>query len=255
MLHRPASLSSRGLVVHVPAFAEEMNRSRRMVALQSRALADAGFTVLRIDLAGCGDSGGDLARTTWQQWIDDIVAAVARGRESCAGPLWLWGLRSGCLLACQAARRLPETANFLFWNPVAEGRRAIQQLFRIKVAGDMLRGQGKGAAEELRRRLAAGDCISIAGYDLAAGLLTDFEAAHLFPPEAQGRLHWVEVGPGSEAGLSPAAQRAVDQWTAAGVVTSARALAGPPFWETAEIEDVPALIETTTAVLCETSFA
>ena len=45
----------RGQVVYVHPFTEEMNKSRRMAALQSRALAGAGFSVLQIDLAGCGD--------------------------------------------------------------------------------------------------------------------------------------------------------------------------------------------------------
>ena len=51
---------ARGAVLHLHAFAEEMNKSRRMVALQARALAEAGFAVLQIDLHGCGDSGGDF---------------------------------------------------------------------------------------------------------------------------------------------------------------------------------------------------
>ena len=57
----PAQGVPRGAVVHVPALFEEMNKSRRMVALQARTLAAAGFAVLRIDLHGCGDSSGELA--------------------------------------------------------------------------------------------------------------------------------------------------------------------------------------------------
>ena len=51
--HRPAG-PPRGLVVYVHPFAEEMNKSRRMAALQSRALAEAGFAVLQLDLMEIG---------------------------------------------------------------------------------------------------------------------------------------------------------------------------------------------------------
>ena len=44
----------------VKAWAEEMNKARRMAALQARLLAENGYAVLQIDLHGCGDSSGDL---------------------------------------------------------------------------------------------------------------------------------------------------------------------------------------------------
>jgi len=42
-----------------------MNKSRRMVALQARALAGRGFAVLQMDALGCGDSAGDMQDATW----------------------------------------------------------------------------------------------------------------------------------------------------------------------------------------------
>lgn len=46
---------TRGSIVYIHPFAEEMNKSRRMAALQARALTLAGFAVLQLDLIGCGD--------------------------------------------------------------------------------------------------------------------------------------------------------------------------------------------------------
>ena len=66
VLHWPAEPRvPLGLVVHAPAFAEEMNKSRRMVALQARALAEDGLAVLLVDPLGCGDSPGDFGDATW----------------------------------------------------------------------------------------------------------------------------------------------------------------------------------------------
>ncbi|MBK8384562.1 MAG: hypothetical protein IPL11_02315 [Candidatus Accumulibacter sp.] len=41
------------------------NKSWRIVPLQARALATAGYAVLQIDLMGCGDSSGDFGDATW----------------------------------------------------------------------------------------------------------------------------------------------------------------------------------------------
>ena len=49
-----------GAVLYVHPLAEEMNKSRRMAALQARALAASGWVVLQVDLFGCGDSDGDF---------------------------------------------------------------------------------------------------------------------------------------------------------------------------------------------------
>ena len=133
-LFHPAQLETgaalRGQVLYVHPFAEEMNKSRRMAALQSRALARAGFDVLQIDLLGCGDISGDFGDATWADWVNDVVTGyhwlrarcVARGEPALRQPLWLWGQRAGCLVATQAARALPEPCNFLFWAPPPSGK-------------------------------------------------------------------------------------------------------------------------------------
>ena len=73
----------RGLVLYIHPFAEEMNKSRRMAALQARAFAQAGYAVLQIDLHGCGDSAGDFGDATWEHWIDDVVQGCHWLRQRC----------------------------------------------------------------------------------------------------------------------------------------------------------------------------
>ena len=63
--HRPAEGGAGGGIVYAHPFGEEMNKARRMAALQSRRLAAAGYAVLQIDLFGCGDSSGDFADARW----------------------------------------------------------------------------------------------------------------------------------------------------------------------------------------------
>ena len=155
VFHPPGG-NERGAVLYVHPFAEEMNKSRRMAALQSRALAARGFAVLQIDLLGCGDSSGDFVDATWTAWTDDVVDAAAWLRRRCGGPLWLWGLRAGCLLAADAARRIDSEINFLFWQPATSGKLRLQQFLRLKAASDMIDGEAKGAMQALRAELADG---------------------------------------------------------------------------------------------------
>ena len=246
---------ARGAVLHVPAFAEELNKSRRMVALASRALSDAGYAVLQIDLHGCGDSSGEFADTSWEQWLADVTAAADWLRARHGGEFWLWGLRAGCLLAAEAARQLPGPQRLLLWQPQTSGRLVLQQFLRLKMASQMQQGASKGVTEALRRDLDAGQTVDIAGYQLGPALARGLEAATLQAPQAGGsggagdRLVWLEVTSREPLALLPAAAAPLAQWRATGHAVQAQAVAGPPFWQTLEIEEAPALVDASVAAV------
>jgi exosortase A-associated hydrolase 2 len=253
--------SVRGLVLYIHPFAEEMNKARRMAALQARALAQAGYAVLQIDLLGCGDSSGDFGDATWQSWVSDVVEGCywlrnqsnTPGADSDQVPLWLWGLRAGCLLAVEAASQLGEPCNFLFWHPPSAGKPLLQQFLRLKVAGDMLGGQAKGVMEGMRQQLADGVAVEIAGYMLSPGLASGLEQAALLPPADQGlaqRVEWFEMSTREDASLSPISAKTIAQWQQAGFAVNSHIVQGPAFWKTTEIEDAPALLAATTAAVC-----
>ncbi|MCY7305059.1 MAG: hydrolase 2, exosortase A system-associated [Rhodoferax sp.] len=247
LFHPPDTAPSIGSVLYVPPFAEEMNKARRMAALQARAMAQAGFAVLQMDLLGCGDSSGDSTDATWQDWVGDVVQGARWLRERSAAALWLWGLRTGCLLAADAARHLPGPSHFLFWSPMASGKTQWQQFLRLKLVGDMLGGNTKGVSEALRQQLAAGENIEVAGYGVSPGMARGLEHAVLAPPPLASadpvrRLEWLELSTREDASLSPVAQKALRQWEQAGFAVRSRIALGPSFWQTTEIEDAPALI-------------
>ena len=242
----------RGLVVHVHAFAEEMNKSRRMAALQSRVLAAEGFAVLQIDLLGCGDSAGDFGDATWAQWVADVVLACGWLRQRHAGhgapalPLWLWGHRAGALLAVQAAQQLAAPCHLLLWHPATAGKTVLQQFLRLKVAGDMMTGQARNAMAQLRSALAAGQSMEVAGYVLHPALCHGLEQAQLQPPTVPaGRVEWFELSTQDDLSLSPAAAAQASRWSQAGWAWRAHVIRGPAFWQTTEIEEAPALLHAT----------
>lgn len=248
----------RGHILYIHPFSEEMNKARRMAALQSRALAKAGYSVLQIDLQGCGDSSGDFGDATWEHWITDVVQGClwlrnqqrASNSNSDEVPLWLWGLRAGCLLAAEAAGRLKEPCNFIFWQPPSSGKSLLQQFLRLKVVGDMLSGQAKGIMEEIRRKIARSEPVEIAGYTIAAQLAIGLEKATLLPPANKRhaqyrRLEWIELSTREDASFSPVSTQMIADWQQANYDVCSHIVRGPAFWQTSEIEEVPMLITTT----------
>ncbi|MFH7044196.1 hydrolase 2, exosortase A system-associated [Paucibacter sp. JuS9] len=244
----------RGRILYLAPFADEMNKARRMAALQARALAKAGFDVLQIDLLGCGDSSGDFGDASWEAWIDDVLHAcewlLARPSNL---PLWLWGLRSGCLLAAEAHRRLAVPSHLLFVQPPVSGKPLLQQFLRLKLAGDMLDGSSKGLMARMRADLEQGQALEIAGYTLSAALAQGLETAQLLPPQgaraSPPQLVWVELVSREDAQFSPVSQQAQQHWRDAGYALSCELVRGAGFWQTAEIEEVPALIEACSRLL------
>ena len=252
VLHRPASgVASRGAIVYAHPLCEELNKSRRMAALQARRLAQSGWAVLQVDLLGCGDSSGDFGDASWATWVDDVVAAAQWLGERFEAPLWIWGLRAGCLLACEAANRLQGPAHLLFWQPMTNGKAALQQLLMLRLAGTMKDGRSQGLMQSLRSELAAGHAVDVAGYVVAPALADGLAAASLRPPTAGGQAVWLEVLPQRSATASPALVQAQKQWVDAGTAVHLGVVAGPSFWQTTEIEDAPELISATLQHLLE----
>jgi len=240
-------------MVYVHPFAEEMNKSRRTAALQARALADAGWAVLQLDLFGCGDSEGDFGQADWQQWRSDVMDATAWLNEHTGCRPSLWGLRAGCLLACEVAKDLEPAPNLLFWQPVVSGRQSLQQFLRLKVTSQLF-GEppsDRVGTSQLHDQLMGGNVVEIAGYALSPGLALGLGAAELLPPIAPAHVVWLEVGQHVPAELSPAAQVRIQSWQAAGHRVAAKAVPGATFWQTQEIAECPELIEATLAAVAD----
>ncbi|MFZ4875774.1 hydrolase 2, exosortase A system-associated [Janthinobacterium sp. Mn2066] len=251
LLHLPApSQPPRGGIVYLHPFAEELNKSRRVAALQARAFADAGYSVLQIDLHGCGDSSGDFADARWPTWRNDVHLACAWLQQRVSGPLTLWGLRLGALLALDIARHPPvPLARLLLWQPELSGRRSMDQFLRLRLAARMLADNGQQeAAGHARAQLAAGHAIEVAGYTLAPELvqtIDELDAARLAPTMP---VYWLEYSASATTLPAPAA-RLVQQWreegTQAGAPLQLAAYGDGAFWSSAEIMECPQLLQAT----------
>lgn len=236
-------------VIHVPAFGEEMNKSRAMIASQARELADRGMLVLIPDLFGTGDSTGSLSEATWQAWRNEILYLIRWSRTQGADHITLWGHRLGCLLAADVSSTEPPDA-MLLWQPVHSGRQHMAQFLRLRVAGGLTSGSGETTAE-LRERLMQGESLEIGGYTLPGCLFQQIESQTLvkLTPDSNIRVTILEVVSEDCKPVTPITRNLVEQWTQAGVACSAGTATGAPFWMTQELIFLPDLIEKTSTQL------
>ena len=74
----------------------------------ARALAEAGYGVLRFDFTGLGGSGGDFANTHFSSNVEDLVAAADWLRAEHGAPALLVGHSLGGAAVLAAAHQVPD---------------------------------------------------------------------------------------------------------------------------------------------------
>ncbi|MDD2720466.1 MAG: hydrolase 2, exosortase A system-associated [Gallionella sp.] len=242
----PANTPPRGSILYLHPFAEEMHKSRRMASLQARRMAAQGYSVLQVDLTGCGDSAGDFADASWQIWLDDARRAHGWLASKAAAPIILWGLRTGASLAVDLARELSDIQQLILWQPVTNGDQYLNQFLRIKLASEMLgSGQSQNDTQSLRAKLQAGENIEVGGYRLSPAMASELACLNLSAMPPPCPVNWLELGALAADQPSPAGRRVVEEWRKHGVSVHTRTLAGDPFWLTQEITECAGLLEVT----------
>lgn len=229
-------------VIYIHPFAEEMNKSRRMIALQARTLADLGYAVLQLDLLGCGDSSGDFSDARWEIWKADLAVAEKWLTEKTAAPIYLWGLRLGATLALEYASTLNNNIRqLILWQPIINTRNYVTQFFRLRLANEMIAessAKKNSGTNGLRAELANGNPVEIAGYELAPALVNVIENINVDNLHVkQCPVHWFEIVPESRASLPPSALGVIDSWKNNGVDLTLHLVHGVSFWSTQEVTD------------------
>ncbi len=263
MYYPPQNAEPEGLVIHLPAFAEEMNKSRRMVALQATALSNKNFGVLVLDLFGTGESEGLLENATWQTWLDDVDSAIHWLKQQYSDiPLYLWGLRFGCALAVSYAVQVnTEIRGLMLWQPLLSGKMLLNQFLRLRVAA-ALTNQSKTSqttadksaetTKSLLQQLTNGDAVEVGGYlltpELSASIL-GIEAGQLIL-KSPINIFWLDFMTGDTVKPSPANSKIIQHWIQQNNSVNWTAISGDRFWTTQEIAVCLELITTTTELLC-----
>lgn len=241
LVHRPSGVT-RGALLHVHPFAEELNRSRPMCAIAAQAFADAGWLVLQVDGAGCGDSFGEFGNATWTQWLDDLDLARAWLFEQGHDSAIVWTLRGGSLLAADWMRRAALDWPLLMWQPMTSGKQLLTQFLRLSLVDDS-GPESKHVMAQLRQRLAQGDSVDVGGYVINARLAAELEASALVPQSSGAApMALLEVSGQPGAGLTPAAEALLSRWQSAGRHAEGGVAVGPKFWQSYDTRTAPDLV-------------
>jgi uncharacterized protein len=243
----PDGPDPRRAVVLLPPFGEEMNKSRRTIAIAARLLSGHGFSVHTFDPAGTGDSEGEFGDATWTRWTADANFAIARAAGKSAAPLTLWAIRSGALLLPALDHA---SDHILLWQPVTSGDAYLTQLLRLKVAGDAFAGVEGTTTKQLRAQLAARTTLEIAGYELNPDLVLPMAAVNLLAwANPAPTITCIETGLDPVGAPAPAIQRVAEAWSTRGASVASSYVVGEQFWLTQEIAENVAIAEASLAAL------
>jgi exosortase A-associated hydrolase 2 len=236
----------------VAPFGEEMNKSRKMLTDVGIELGKRGIGSVIVDPYGTGDSDGDFSQADWARWHSDLRQAVTWCAEEGLKVDRLLGVRLGCALGAEVVRdAIPDLTHSVFWQPVLEGSRFLDQFLRLRVAASMMEQDRKESTADLRARFARGETVEVAGYGIAPQLAAQLDRvrlAELVGPHL-GQVHWIEVVRSAETPPPAPATKAVDAARAAGMNVTLQPIAGEPFWSSVEIVRIPALLERTVELL------
>lgn len=121
VLHIPHGKRSPGVILCHGFMGNKIGQHRLFVKT-ARALANQGFSVLRFDYSGCGDSTGDHADISLQSQIletKDAISFMDNHASVVKGNLTVLGLSMGACVAALTASRDPRVNRLILWAPVA----------------------------------------------------------------------------------------------------------------------------------------
>ena len=116
VVHVPSNPGSVGVLVLVGGPQYRVGSHRQFVLL-GRALAQAGFPVLRFDHRGIGDSSGEPR--SFQDLSDDVECAIDVFLETCpqVKHVYIWGLCDAASAASLYAQKDPRVTGLVLLNP------------------------------------------------------------------------------------------------------------------------------------------
>jgi pimeloyl-ACP methyl ester carboxylesterase len=165
-------------------------RSASMYRVLADRLTRKGASVMRFDYHGTGDSPGEEAAQSLEDWGRDIEEAQACLIQ-CVNPSQVdwFGMGLGANLMLQAALRCPHAPRrMLLWEPIADGRQHMDALMRahrqelsMQLARDWQSLRARGMVSE------PGLPGSVLGFEVGEQLFNDLQN---LPP-----LHgWLQLG-------------------------------------------------------------
>ncbi len=177
----------------LPPLFEEMNRTRRLIALTTARLAMMGVRSCLPDLPGTGDHEDGPDAMDWSRWRAALAALSATLSSEAGGTPHLFAVRGGALLADAAPGH-----SLYRLAPPANGVKPLRDLFRARAAADREAG-ARTTVATLEALSEAGDTIEAAGYAIGPALAAALRSAPLLAPDIPTRTVATAPGPNIDA--------------------------------------------------------
>ncbi len=237
-------------IIHIPAFAEEMNKSRRMVAQQAREFANNGYSVFILDPFGTGDSAGEFSEASWCQWKRDIKSLCEWLQDHGYEAIDFWGLRLGALLAMDFISETEyEIRRLICWQPVFFGETFVMQFLRLRTAAAMMnQNASQEKVSDLKKQLLDGQSVEVAGYMLNPELVCPILNLNMASLNLQNvsEISIFDIVNNLEKKTPAAIANLYDSFKQQTKKFREFKVLGSPFWSTQEISEVPGLLKETT---------
>jgi len=231
MLHQPQVASDRPALVFCHAFAEEKLWTHRVFVTFARRLAAGGYPVLRFDLMGNGDSGGDFSASSLTTALSDVRCAIEEvRRRTNRTRVSLLGLRTGATLAALISEAVDGVEDLILWAPIVDGARYMQEMLRTNLTTQMaVYKEVRHDREQLIAAMKDGARVNIDGYEMAFPLYSEFSAIKLNvdPKRHQGRCLIVQIDRTPDAEPTPEIQQLARTYARPTVLT----VQEEPFWK------------------------
>ena len=171
VLHHPETPENGCGVVFCHSLFEEKICAHRVFVNFARFLARSGYTVLRFDATGHGDSEGTDGDMCWDSLQSDLERAVSEmKRIDKVRRIGLLGLRVGALWAARFAVRT-DVDFLVLWQPVTDMNTFFQECFVSNMATQMFfYGKPRVNRKEMVEILKRGGTVSVDGYLLGKDL-------------------------------------------------------------------------------------
>ena len=122
-LEQPSNGPSRGIALFAHCFS--CNKNILAASRVSRGLRERGFTVLRFDFTGLGESEGDFADTNFSTNVDDLRAAIEALRQQNMAPEILIGHSLGGAAVLYLANEIEEVKLVATIGAPSEARHVV----------------------------------------------------------------------------------------------------------------------------------
>jgi exosortase A-associated hydrolase 2 len=201
-LHHPSKETNSPAIILLNPVFEERTRAHRYLFNWTRYLAHHGYSVLRFDYSGQGDSEGDTADITIESQLEDFGTVYSWMKDKLRGKrIALHGLRWGGVIASLAAQNPKyEIDHLVLWAPIENARDYLMAELRKNLASQLI--VHKKVVEDrksLVSRLESGEAVNVDGYLLSSDFwkqlgLTNSEQLSISRPTLQYKFVTVSDG-------------------------------------------------------------